>query len=80
MDRYQELVDLIGTFKADFEKFYNKKNKSAGVRLRKDMALLKRKAQEIRNEVQEIKIKMAEQEASVEQVSEQPSEQQQVQQ
>ncbi|HOV98265.1 MAG TPA: histone H1 [Bacteroidota bacterium] len=76
MDRYQELIDLIGTFKTDFEKFYNKKNKSAGVRLRKDMALLKRKAQEIRNEVQDIKTKISEQESSVEQ----PSEQQQVQQ
>jgi signal recognition particle subunit SEC65 len=76
MDRYQELIDLIGTFKTDFEKFYNKKNKSAGVRLRKDMALLKRKAQEIRNEVQEIKTQMAGQEASVEQ----PNEQQQIQQ
>jgi hypothetical protein len=59
MDRFQELVDLIQTYKVDFDKFYQKKNKSAGVRLRKHMADLKRKAQEIRNEVQEIKGKMA---------------------
>lgn len=55
MDRFQELVDLVQTFKGDFEKFYAKRNKSAGVRLRKHMAQLKRKAQEIRNEVQDIK-------------------------
>jgi hypothetical protein len=63
MDRYQELLDLVATFKADFEKFYLKENKSAGVRLRKHMANLKKKAQEIRNEVQEVKAKMAEGEA-----------------
>jgi len=60
MDRYQELLDLVATFKADFEKFYIKENKSAGVRLRKNMANLKKKAQEIRNEVQDVKAKMAE--------------------
>lgn len=62
MDRFQELVDLVQTFKADFDKFYVKGNKSAGVRLRKHMASLKRKAQDIRNEVQDIKAKMAEDE------------------
>lgn len=55
MNRYQELLDLIQTFQKDFEKFYEKHNKSAGTRVRKNMAALKRKAQEIRNEVQEIK-------------------------
>jgi hypothetical protein len=62
MDRFQELIDLIQTYKPDFEKFYLKQNKSAGVRLRKHMADLKRKAQEIRNEVQEIKSKQSTQE------------------
>ena len=55
MNRHQELLDLIETFKADFEKFYMKHNKAAGTRVRKHMAALKRKAQEIRNEVQEVK-------------------------
>ncbi|MCX7984478.1 MAG: histone H1 [Bacteroidetes bacterium] len=75
MDRYQELLDLIATFKSDFDKFYLKKNKSAGVRLRKHMAVLKRKAQEIRNEVQEIKAKMA-QETEPQGMGSTPSEQQ----
>jgi hypothetical protein len=60
MDRYKELLDLVATFQGDFEKFYVKENKSAGVRLRKHMASLKRKAQEIRNEVQDIKAKLVE--------------------
>jgi len=55
MDRHQELLDLIESFRKDFEKFYVKGNKSAGTRVRKHMAALKRKAQEIRNEIQEIK-------------------------
>ena len=64
MDRYQELLDLVATFKVDFDKFYLKQNKSAGVRLRKHMATLKRKAQDIRNEVQDVKAKMAEEESA----------------
>jgi len=60
MNRYQELLDLIQTFQKDFEKFYVKGNKSAGTRVRKHMAALKRKAQEIRNEVQELKKKASE--------------------
>lgn len=64
MDKFQELVELIQTYKVDFDKFYQKKNKSAGVRLRKHMADLKRKAQEIRNDVQDIKAKMAGEEES----------------
>lgn len=60
MNRHKELLALIETFRKDFEKFYDRKNKSAGTRVRKHMADLKRKAQEIRNDVQEIKRQMAE--------------------
>jgi hypothetical protein len=60
MDRFKELQELVATFQGDFEKFYLKQNKSAGVRLRKHMAILKKKAQEIRNEVQQVKAKMTE--------------------
>lgn len=55
MSRFTELVELVQTFEKDFIKFYDKGNKSAGTRVRKHMAELKRKAQEIRIEVQEIK-------------------------
>jgi hypothetical protein len=59
MNRLQELKELLGTFEKDFVKFYEKGNKSAGTRVRKHMNELKRKAQEIRTEVQDIKAKMA---------------------
>jgi len=55
MSRYTELQDLLTSFEKDFEKFYDKQNKSAGTRLRKAMNEIKRKAQEIRKEVQDIK-------------------------
>lgn len=55
MSRFTELVELVQSFEKDFIKFYDKGNKSAGTRVRKHMADLKRKAQEIRVEVQEIK-------------------------
>lgn len=58
MNRHQDLLDLVETFRADFEKFYVKENKAAGTRVRKHMAALKRKAQEIRNEVQDVKQKI----------------------
>ncbi len=55
MNRYQELLALVQSFEKDFEKFFVKGNKSAGTRVRKSMNELKRKAQEIRVAVQEIK-------------------------
>jgi len=55
MSRFTELVELVQSFEKDFIKFYDKGNKSAGTRVRKNMAELKRKAQEIRIEVQELK-------------------------
>ena len=55
MSRFTELTDLVQSFEKDFEKFYDKGNKSAGTRLRKAMNEVKRKAQDIRKEVQEMK-------------------------
>ncbi len=55
MNRYQELIAMIQSFEVDFNKFFEKGNSSAGTRIRKSMADLKRKAQEIRIEVQEMR-------------------------
>lgn len=55
MNRLQDLRALLDTFEKDFVKFYEKGNKSAGTRVRKHMNDLKRKAQEIRKEIQQIK-------------------------
>jgi hypothetical protein len=60
MSRFSELRDLLATFEKDFIKFYEKGNKSAGTRVRKHMNELKRKAQDIRKEIQEIKVKAKE--------------------
>ncbi|MCB2204116.1 histone H1 [bacterium] len=55
MNRYQELLALVQSFESDFEKFYEKGNKSAGTRLRKHMNEVKKFAQDVRMEVQSIK-------------------------
>jgi hypothetical protein len=55
MDNFNELKSLIEDLEADFEKFYNKKNKAAGTRIRKGMQELKEMAQNIRTEVQKAK-------------------------
>ncbi len=55
MNRYQELLDLVKSFEKDFEKFFEKNNKTAGVRVRKHMQELRKFAQEIRGEVQDRK-------------------------
>ena len=55
MSRYTELQEMLASFEKDFEKFYDKGNKSAGTRVRKAMNDLKRLAQDIRKEVQDMK-------------------------
>jgi hypothetical protein len=52
MDRFNQLKSLVDSFEKDFEKFYVKENKAAGVRVRKHMQTLRQFAQEIREEVQ----------------------------
>ncbi|HEY9167227.1 MAG TPA: histone H1 [Candidatus Kryptonia bacterium] len=60
MGKYEELQQIIGSFEVDFRKFYEKQNKAAGTRVRKHMGELKKFAQTIRQEVQELKLKMKE--------------------
>jgi hypothetical protein len=55
MGRYDQLRELVSSFEQDFEKFYVKHNKAAGVRVRKHMQELRSLAQEIRLEVQTMK-------------------------
>ena len=47
MDRFNQLKSLIDTFEKDFEKFYDKENKAAGVRVRKHMQTLRQFAQQM---------------------------------
>jgi len=55
MSRFAELKNLVDSMEADFEKFYDKSNKTAGTRIRKGLQELKTLAQEIRIEVQNSK-------------------------
>lgn len=55
MNKFAEVRDLIMSLEPDFAKFYDKKNKAAGTRVRKGMQDLKNLAQEVRMEVQNMK-------------------------
>lgn len=54
-EHYQELLKLVQSFEKDFDKFYNARNKEAGVRLRKHMQTLREAARSIRDDVQTAK-------------------------
>lgn len=49
------MKELLATIEADADKFYNKGSKVAGTRLRGGMQQIKALAQEIRNQVTELK-------------------------
>ena len=55
MSRFNELKSLVDGMEADFSKFYEKGNKTAGTRVRKGLQDLKKLAQDIRVEVQDQK-------------------------
>ncbi len=55
MSRFDELKNHVLELENDFEAFYEKGNKAAGTRVRKAMLELKKKAQDIRVDVQEKK-------------------------
>ena len=65
LDKYDELVKILTEeieidgkkyfLKDDFEKFFVRSNKTAGTRIRKAMQLLRRAAEEVRNDVQDYK-------------------------
>lgn len=55
MSRIEEVKNLMTELEEDMEKFYDKGNKAAGTRARKQLQDLKKLSQEIRLEIQEIK-------------------------
>ena len=58
MDKYSELYDLVTSLKDDFDKFYDKKNKAAGTRVRKGMQDLGAWSKAVRAEVQAMKMQV----------------------
>lgn len=57
MEKFSKVKELIASAEADAASFYEKGNKAAGTRVRNAMQQLKTLAQEVRNEVTEIKNK-----------------------
>lgn len=65
IDKYEDLLNLISgeieiegkkyLLKDEFEKFFIRGNKTSATRIRKIMQILKKKSQEIRDDVQEYK-------------------------
>lgn len=54
-ESYQKLFDHLRTLEQDVEKFYVKGQAAAGTRVRKGLSELKKMAQDMRNEIQDIK-------------------------
>jgi len=52
---YQALLDQLKEMETDIEKFYEKGQAAAGTRIRKGLSELKKKAQDMRNEIQTVK-------------------------
>lgn len=55
MSRLEQIKSLMSELEPDMEKFYDKGNKAAGTRARKQLQELKKLSQEIRLEIQEMK-------------------------
>ncbi|MDX1670938.1 MAG: histone H1 [Balneolaceae bacterium] len=55
MSRFEDVKQAIEGIEEDMKKFYEKGNKAAGTRARKGLQNLKKLAQEIRLEIQDIK-------------------------
>jgi hypothetical protein len=52
---YQALLNQLKEMETDIEKFYEKGQAAAGTRIRKGLSELKKKAQDMRNEIQAVK-------------------------
>ena len=54
-EKYQQLIDHLKSLETDVEKFYVRGQAAAGTRVRKGLSDLKKLAQDMRNEIQEVK-------------------------
>jgi predicted nucleic acid-binding Zn-ribbon protein len=52
---YQDLLNHLKELETDIQKFYEKGQAAAGTRIRKGLSELKKKSQDMRNEIQNIK-------------------------
>ncbi|MFA7289299.1 MAG: histone H1 [Melioribacteraceae bacterium] len=56
-EKYSQLVEFVKSLEVDVTKFYEKEQAAAGTRLRKGLSELKKLAQDMRNEIQDVKTK-----------------------
>ncbi len=56
-DKHTQIIEFVKEMETDVEKFYVKGQAAAGTRVRKALSELKKMAQDMRNEVQDIKAK-----------------------
>jgi hypothetical protein len=54
-EKYQAMIEFLQSLEPDVTKFYEKGQAAAGTRVRKGLSELKKLAQEMRNEVQDLK-------------------------
>lgn len=57
MEKLNQLNEILESMKTDIEKFYEKGQNAAGTRLRKSLNDLRKKAAEIRKDIQEERAK-----------------------
>jgi ABC-type Zn uptake system ZnuABC Zn-binding protein ZnuA len=55
MNRYEDLMQAVRNLQTDFEKFFEKGQAAAGTRVRKGLSDLRKLAQEVRKEIQDVK-------------------------
>ena len=55
MNRYQDLVNAVKELEVDFQKFYERGQAAAGTRVRKGLSDLRKLAQEVRKDIQNVK-------------------------
>lgn len=55
MNRIEQIQSMVADLEPDMNKFYEKGNKAAGTRARKQLQEMKKVAQEVRLEIQEMK-------------------------
>jgi ABC-type Zn uptake system ZnuABC Zn-binding protein ZnuA len=55
MEKFENLVQSVKNLETDFEKFYVKGQAAAGTRLRKGLSDLRKLAQEVRKDIQDVK-------------------------
>ncbi len=55
MKKFDDLVQVVKNLEVDYEKFYERGQAAAGTRLRKGLSDLRKYAQEVRKDVQDVK-------------------------